>query len=858
MKMAMPNPAARAKRTLCLCAFVPLCLSSFASAGEASFSSKPSAIKDGTGAKITFTLSAPTDVEVAVLDAQGKVVRHLAGGVLGGKNPPPAPLKPGLAQELAWEGKDDFGKAAAGGPFKVRVRAGTGVKFAGFISGSPNIFGNVSSLAADEEGNIYAMSGEAGIGVGMETVRVFTAEGRYLREVLPFPAYLPPDSVAAAAKWDAGAKRFRPNQRCDQLPAFYPWGGGARLVSASAKTGLVLSHKTNVYRVNPRGGDIQGPLPMWSKAANVKSGHNVPQLAVSPDGRYIYYANVCGSQYDTKSPAQIDAKWPNGRVYRQDTSKAGADPEKFYDLELPNFEEKKYWMPNAWNCRSAAYHVMVDSKGHVHVGDMVNHEIVEVDPDGKKVGATKVPSPERFALDEKGGAYYVLSRVTPLGAESSALKLLKIAGRGAGAKVAAELDLKMKVGRAGAGLCLGRSGEAVTLWISAGRLACVRETGGKLELVETDFVPKGDVEAGWARISADYERDEVYTNDGTNGLWRYDGRTGKGEALKQKGKRFHGVDLSVGYDGLLYVRSGTGYSGPLERYTRELEPAPYPTGTHVAARHIYSRMGVGFCEKGLGVGPKGEAYVSFMYDWNKYHIAGFGPDGKAMEGRHLKGKLAKKSEDGKPPVAETAIIGPIPMTNGGIRVDLAGNIYVGMSVLPKDHPKVDHVRSVGSVVRFPPEGGTVLGAVKQHDESDAQGPRLATDRFTLINATALYPATSPFSSGGNCCCVCRQPRFDVDRYGRVTMPHAFDNSVSMLDNAGNPILTFGAYGNFDSQYVPDGAKDRKPLVAVPEFPLAWPIGTAVTQTAIYTIDLYNRRVLRADFAWQAEESCDVR
>ena len=45
---------------------------------------------------------------VTVEDAQGKIIRHLAAGVLG-KNPP-EPLQPNsLAQSLTWDGKDDFG-----------------------------------------------------------------------------------------------------------------------------------------------------------------------------------------------------------------------------------------------------------------------------------------------------------------------------------------------------------------------------------------------------------------------------------------------------------------------------------------------------------------------------------------------------------------------------------------------------------------------------------------------------------------------------------------------------------------------------------------------------------------------------
>jgi hypothetical protein len=71
---------------------------------------------------IAFTVTAPTDVEVGVLDGGGKVVRHLAAGVLGGKNPPPAPLVGGLAQDVVWDGKDDCGRQATAA--KIRIRAG--------------------------------------------------------------------------------------------------------------------------------------------------------------------------------------------------------------------------------------------------------------------------------------------------------------------------------------------------------------------------------------------------------------------------------------------------------------------------------------------------------------------------------------------------------------------------------------------------------------------------------------------------------------------------------------------------------------------------------------------------------------
>src|SRR5262245_44401645 len=100
-----------------------------ARADDVTFPVKPTASRNGDTTRIRFSVSAASDVEVAVVTSDGTVVRHLAAGVLGGKNPPPEPLRPGLAQDLTWDGLDDYGRAPAGGPFQVRVRAGSRVTF---------------------------------------------------------------------------------------------------------------------------------------------------------------------------------------------------------------------------------------------------------------------------------------------------------------------------------------------------------------------------------------------------------------------------------------------------------------------------------------------------------------------------------------------------------------------------------------------------------------------------------------------------------------------------------------------------------------------------------------------------------
>ena len=92
-----------------------LLASSMALGADATFAVPPKAtkdlaVRDGDQVKIEFAVSQPTDVTVDVIDAQGKVVRHLGAAALGAKNAPPPPFQAGLAQAITWDGKDDAGQ----------------------------------------------------------------------------------------------------------------------------------------------------------------------------------------------------------------------------------------------------------------------------------------------------------------------------------------------------------------------------------------------------------------------------------------------------------------------------------------------------------------------------------------------------------------------------------------------------------------------------------------------------------------------------------------------------------------------------------------------------------------------------
>ena len=111
----------------------------FCAAQSASvFTQGPAVSKQGDSAVvITFTVSESTDVEVGIVDtASGKIINHLAAGVLGGAYPPPEPFVAGLTQSIVWNLKDDDGNKITGDGCKVRVRLGVKPKFVWKTGGS--------------------------------------------------------------------------------------------------------------------------------------------------------------------------------------------------------------------------------------------------------------------------------------------------------------------------------------------------------------------------------------------------------------------------------------------------------------------------------------------------------------------------------------------------------------------------------------------------------------------------------------------------------------------------------------------------------------------------------------------------
>ena len=91
------------------------------------FAEKPAVEKKGGKYVITFASKGACDATIAIVDQQGKIVRHLASGVLG-KNAPWPFQQDSLSQKLKWDGLTDDEKIAPAG-CKLRVSLGLKAAF---------------------------------------------------------------------------------------------------------------------------------------------------------------------------------------------------------------------------------------------------------------------------------------------------------------------------------------------------------------------------------------------------------------------------------------------------------------------------------------------------------------------------------------------------------------------------------------------------------------------------------------------------------------------------------------------------------------------------------------------------------
>jgi hypothetical protein len=865
-------------------------------AQEAVIARKPTAVKTGEGVRIDFAVSRPTDVAVSIEDAQGKIVRHLAAGVLGPNAP--APLKPNsLEQSLVWDGKDDAGvrRWVAGGslpnqpaatsnltpttqyppPVRVRVSLGLGAAFDKVLLSDPYNIGGVQNLAVGPDGTAYVMIGAGGsLWKGQQMV-AFNREGTYQRMVMPFPANLKAKDVEGLetvqldgrpAPLVHGLARYGTGET--SAYDFYGSSTVRRAGMAVTPGGQVLTLPTSggLGALSERGGTPWGKYlgPRLSAGQGGGGFTGRPFIATSADGKRAYLSGLTGA--DRKAaPA----------VFRVPLPERTPATLFFGDLKETGKDEAHLGGPPAG--------LAVDGRGRVLIVDPANNRLVCVaEADGKFVGAMPVEKPESIAVDPKTGAVYVLRQ-----SEKGAVELAKFSKVEFGREVTPTATLPLSgAGRSEAAwhLALDAGVEPPIVWLGGerGGLLRVEDNGrafGEPKRLNTSTVGN----AAFVDATVDRFRNEIYVRGGIEPYWWFRFNEATGEMAKIRPEPLptnSGSALTVGLDGSLYL---PGWPDNLMRFTRDGKAAPWEIAQkgYPVDRKIEGRVAIPPAH-GRFV-PTSMTYTTHTVGVRRDgHIFVFEPD--APGGRPPKMLIEYLPTGERKP---TPIIWKVSDTAVGPKFDLAGNIYVAEQVKEPERPvpadfkglvgevKVgarveDTVKDglltmYGSILKFTPKGGMVnfpatpRGNTSQtrmdptganpFDGEPQLDPSLKTQpvtsfrqgRLSALTVTGAEWVRTGISHVGFESCNCENTRFDVDDFGRVFYPDLGRFRVCVLDTNGNAITEFGGYGNAES--------------AGPEIAFAWLIGVAATDRYAYMGDSLARRFLRVKLTYRSEETC---
>ena len=324
---------------------------------------------------------------------------------------------------------------------------------------------------------------------------------------------------------------------------------------------------------------------------------------------------------------------------------------------------------------------------------------------------------------------------------------------------------------------------------------------------------------GFDRIDVDEATEEVYLLDDHAGVWRI------ADWKKPTFVKTPLATASIAIDARcrhIYLRtladgSSSNSVGKVARF--QLDDESYPpanlgnTGTNrltPSFHHEWCFTGNG--DKGIAVAPNGNVAVV----------------GDPKDGLRL-----FYGDESKSPWNAT-VVAKLPDLAGGVRFDLAGNLYVGLvdkgaSVVPAGLENDRFAEKFGRIYKFAPTGDLAGGNL--FPSAPAEPAKIYDAAFGAFDAD----------------CVIRSPRFAVDGFGRIYFPTNIAQRVTVVDNAGNELLAFGTYGNRDS--CGGLAGDAVPTS---DIPLAFPNSVAVTDRCIYVGDMVNQRLLRIEKQFAVE------
>ncbi|MBM4035107.1 MAG: hypothetical protein FJ291_25465 [Planctomycetes bacterium] len=807
-------------------------LVALAEAGEGEkaslFATEPKAAKAGQGWEVSFALAAPSDVTVRVADAAGRVIRHLACGMVGLERAAKPFAPNSLAQKIAWDGKDDGGKTAAAEGCRFVVAVGTRARFDKFILWNPAGFGVLGApnwafpgaIAVGPKGELHVVEQ---YGVHYSTLRVFDREGRFVRCLWPLSLDKPREALepffastmtiwpADVAPWGATDWAGRTVPRSVSHSAFY-WYGVRTNAMAVAPDGRVIltdahvTSKTSLLTIASNGlpENVQGTFPWLDRNSYAKHW----DLAVGPDGSLYLSDKGYGVV------AHLDARTlkPISSFSYRGTQQLDAPT---YLLGEPRLEKAGVWDP--------LWALAVDKEGRIWLANPREGRIKVFRKDGLLLtsfdrialaaGERKLNAGEvALAANHKSGAVYLN---IPVERERRLVKL----AFDERPKVVAEAPLPRNAKR------IAADGEGDLVWAIVGYdvLFRVRDLGDKLE---------GKAIEGLANKTLTFPRLMSVGGDGTlclaDAASNYIQTDVEGNAFKRfawYGAGGHGYS-AVDPEGNWSVAVTIG------RDRHEVwKLSPEGTRLKLGDKEAIALEGVKE-PKGLCLAPNGDILVAVTTTL--------------------------------PPEREKALGGIF----GSVDVKGAEHNYSRVDVYAPDGTlkKSGLVRLQGvNDVKLARDGSLyVIETGLCHGAHKRRAAKLDNKQFTLYNRLLKFAPEGGVRDGAGqlwshrglsgvssytCAGECPAAQLCVDPDDRVWLPDPAMYNVAALDAAGNLMFRAGAYGNADCRG--GGADALVPgtrVVRHPEVPLARPFGIAVWNDWLLIADMHSHRVLRCALA----------
>jgi len=388
------------------------------------FAEKPTVTRRGDRVEVRFATKGHCDVTVAIEDETGRIVRHLASGVLGPNAPKPF-RKNAKAQTIVWDGKDDAGTYIDDtDSLTIRVSLGLNPQFERTLYWSPykrpgdpkGLAKQPSLLCAAPEGVYVYETGD------LDWLRLFDHDGNYVRTVYPFPAkaiervsnlkwHTFPDGRRVPLKWGLAQVTLL---TCGSLShgSGWPTGGGAGSATAMdmyAGELFLARARVNRIAVGDRPAHLaSGPptaLDFRARQPNGPEDMTIPpqRAAVSANGKWLY---LTGYHYTSYHRGRL----LHG-VVRVALDKPDARPELFVGVLQPARVRGATGDDDAHFCVPAD--VASDAKDRLYVADWGNDRIQVFSSTRTVLKTIKVRRPARVRICPKTGDILVFSWAVP-------------------------------------------------------------------------------------------------------------------------------------------------------------------------------------------------------------------------------------------------------------------------------------------------------------------------------------------------------------------------------------------------------------------------------------------------------------